>query len=121
MEMLDQPFGAPAAAAAPALTLERAFADLQAILYSVAAAPAHYRNFAVHYMRCRNALLDDGDRAVLPGFLLQCGTSEKFREFITLYDGSPAARHAFLDQALGRCRAAFGMTRGYDIFDDEDF
>lgn len=120
-ELPAQPGHAAAIAAAPALTVERAFKDLEAILYAIAAAPAHYRNFAVHYMRCRDALLAGPDRSALPGFLIQCGTSEKFREFILLYDATPRARHAFLDQALGRCRTAFGLTRSYDIFDDEDF
>lgn len=114
---------APAAAfvAAPELTVERAFKDLEAILHAIAAAPARYRNFAVHYMRCRNVLLAGEARPALPGFLIQCGASDKFREFITLYDGAVEARHAFIDQALGRCRAALGWTRAYDIFDDEDF
>lgn len=119
--MLDQPLNAAAPVVEPALTVERAFEDIETILYSVASSPAHYRNFAVHYMRCRDALLRGESRASLPGFLVQCGTSEKFREFILLYDASVEARHAFLDQALSRWRALLGWTRAYDIFDDEDF
>ena len=112
---------APPAAPAAGLTLEQALEDIEAILRAVASSPAHYRNFAVHYMRCRDALLAGAERSVLPGFLIQCGTSEKFREFILLYDASVAARHAFIDQALGRCRTSFGWSRPYDPFDDEDF
>ncbi len=119
--MLEESAKAAGVAVAPELTMAAAFKGLETILYSIAASPAHYRNFAVHYMRCRDMLLGGPERAVLPGFLFQCGTSERFREFILLYDGSVQARHAFLDQALSRCRAALGWTRSYDIFDDEDF
>ena len=118
--MLDDNLN-PSFVAAPELTSERAFKDLEAILRSIAASPSHYRNFAVHYMRCRSALLDQPGRALLPGYLLQCGTSDKFRDFIILYDASVAARHAFIDESLARCRASLGWTRAYDIFDDEDF
>ena len=103
------------------LTSERAMKDLETMLRSIAASPSHYRNFAVHYMRCRGVLLDEPGRAVLPGYLLQCGTSDKFRDFIILYDASVSARHAFIEESLERCRASLGWTRSYDIFDDEDF
>lgn len=119
--MLDEHVNGPPVVVAPELTTERALKDLETILYSVAASPSHYRNHAVHYMRCRSTLLNGDGRSALPGFLIQCGTSEKFREFIILYDASVQARHAFIDHALGRCRALFGWTRSYDIFDDEDF
>jgi hypothetical protein len=119
-DMLEDPIhGSPVAA--PELTAERAFKDLASILNSVAASPSHYRNYAVHYMRCRSALLNGQGRSHLPGFLIQCGTSEKFRDFITLYDASVPNRHAFIDHALSRCRALFGWTRSFDVFDDEDF
>lgn len=118
--MLDEPLRTQPVAP-PELTMERALKDLEAILRSVASLPSRYRNFAVHYMRCRNTLLNGDGRSALPGFLVQCGTSEKFRDFITLYDPSVEARLAFIDHALSRCRASFGWTRSYDIFDDEDF
>jgi hypothetical protein len=121
VEMLDEPLKAVPVVPAPELTMERAFKDMETILYSIAASPSHYRNFAVHYMRCRNVLLGGECRAMLPGFLIQCGTSDKFRDFVCLYDASAEARRAFLDNALSRCRAALGWTRSYDIFDDEDF
>jgi hypothetical protein len=120
MDMLEQ-VTAPPAVEAPELTSERALKDLEGILQSIASSPSHYRNFAVHYMRCRSVLLNGEARAAVPGFLIQCGTSEKFREFITLYDASVEARRAFVDHAFGRCRALFGWTPSYDIFDDEDF
>lgn len=121
--MLQESLNSTSVPAAPALTSERAFSDLETILYSIASSPSHYRNFAVHYMRCRTVLLNGPGRSAVPGFLIQCGTSEKFREFITLYDASPKPRHLFLDQALSGCRAAFGVARASvdAFFDDEDF
>jgi hypothetical protein len=116
---IQEPWQPPPAGVEPELTLERAFADLEKILYSVAASPSHYRNFAVHYMRCRNMLLRQ-DRSALPGFLVQCGTSEKFRDFIILYDATVRERHAFIADALSRCRALYG-GRTYADFDEEDF
>ncbi|CAA9519596.1 MAG: hypothetical protein AVDCRST_MAG91-2115 [uncultured Sphingomonadaceae bacterium] len=110
-----------AAPVQPELTTEQAFKDLEAILTSIASSPSHYRNFAVHYLRCREALMSGQARPALPGFLVQCGTSDKFRDFITLFDASVQARRAFLDQALGGLRASLGWTRSYDIFDDDDF
>jgi hypothetical protein len=121
MDMLDEPSQAPTIVAEPELTAERAFKDLETILYSVASSPSHYRNFAVHYMRCRGVLLRGEGRSAVPGFLVQCGTSEKFRDFITLYDASVGERHAFIGYGLTRCRALYGGTRSYDPFDDEDF
>ena len=110
-----------AAPVQPELTTERAFKDLEAILTSIASAPSHYRNFAVHYLRCRETLMSGETRSALPGFLVQCGTSDKFRDFISLFDASVQARRAFLDQALSGLRASFGWARAYDIFDDDDF
>ena len=105
----------------PEVTPQRAFEDLEPILHSLAASPTNYRNFAAAYTRCRDALLRPQTRSALPGFMIQCQTSEKFRDFISLYDGSVAARQAFISQALGRFRASLGWTRSYDVFDDEDF
>ena len=121
MSMLEEVPKSPPFVAAPELTKERAFKDLETILRAIAASPSHYRNFAVHYMRCRSVLLNEPGRAALPGYLIQCGTSDKFRDFILLYDGAVAARHAFIAESLGRCRALLGWSRPYDIFDDEDF
>ena len=120
MQILDQSWQPPPAGVEPELTLERAFADLEQMLYSIASSPSHHRSFAVHYMRCRNLVLTGQDRSALPGFLIECGTSEKFRDFITLYDASIGERHAFLEYALSRCRALYG-DRSYAGFDDEDF
>ncbi len=120
MQILEEPWQSVPASVEPELTVERAFTDLEKILYSLASSPSHYRNFAVHYMRCRNMLLNQ-DRSALPGFLVQCGTSEKFRDFIILYDASVQQRHAFIGEALSRCRALYGGRSFTDFDDDEDF
>jgi hypothetical protein len=120
-DMLDHPSPSAPTVVEPELTMERAYKDMESILYSVASSPSHYRNFAVHYMRCRSMLLGGEGRSAVPGFLVQCGTSEKFRDFISLYDASVRERHAFIAYALTRCRALYGGTRSYDAFDDEDF
>ena len=120
VETLEQALNAQSATA-PELMPERAFEDLEPILRSLAASPSDYRNFAASYTQCRDALIRPQTRSALPGFMIQCQTSEKFRDFNPLYDASVHARHAFIDQALGKCRALFGWSRSYDVFDDSDF
>lgn len=120
-DMLGEDTRAPAPVVEPELTAERAFKDLESMLLSIASSPSHYRNFAVHYLRCREKLLREATRSALPGFLIQCGTSDKFRDFITLYDPSAQARRDFINHALSGCRASLGWSRPYDIFDDDDF
>lgn len=105
----------------PELSLAESFEELEGILYLIASSPAQHRHYAVRYMRCRNRLMASEARPTLPGFMMQTGTVDKYRDFITLYDANVEARHAFLDQAFSRCRGVVGSKRPYDGFDDLDF
>jgi len=120
VETLEQALNAQSATA-PELTPERALEELEPILHSLAAPPSDYRNFAAPYTRCRDALIWSRTRSGLPGFIIQCQTSEKFRDFISLYDASVTARQAFIAESLSRCRASLGWSRSYDVFSDDDF
>lgn len=40
---------------------------------------------------------------MIPGFLSQCGSLERFREFIGLFHAKPESRKAFIDAYLERC------------------
>jgi hypothetical protein len=120
-DMLSQQMTIVVVPPEPDLTPATAFEELEAILYTVAASPPQHRKFAVRYMQCRDVLMGSELRATLPGFMLQTGTIDKYRDFITLYDRDVPARRAFLDHALGRCRALVGPKRVYDDFADLDF
>ena len=62
------------------------------------------RHWAVKYAHCRGALLQSELGAKLPGFLIQCGSLERFRDFITLYHANPDARARFVDAAFDHTR-----------------
>lgn len=63
---------------------------------------------ATRYTLCREALLRGPLRPVLPGFLQQCLTFDRFRDFIYLYHPSLNARVEMIDEAL---RASLGKAR----------
>ncbi len=76
------------------------------------------RAAALTYVQLRDRLLKDGDRH-LPGFLRQCLTIDRFRDFIFLYHHDAGARTAFITDAFGVKGRVFGMPR--DVFSDLDF
>ena len=55
---------------------------------------------ATRYTTCREVLLGSTLRPVLPGFLQQCLTFYRFRDFIHLYHPSLGARIEMIDDAL---------------------
>ncbi len=61
------------------------------------------RPWAFRYSELRSKLLESELRAKVPGFLFQCGSIERFRDFITLYHPRPESRVAFIHSALARC------------------
>ena len=69
------------------------------------------RTVAVRYQICRSALMAGALKAQLPGFVRQCVSLLKFREFIHLYDHDPAARVEFIDRSLDTCWAELGQER----------
>jgi hypothetical protein len=85
-----------------------ALEELDALLLAIAGGGAVGRGEAMRWSHCRALLLDSAYRDHLPGFVLQCGSVHKFREFITLYDALPTRRVAFLRAAMGPARAMLG-------------
>ena len=68
------------------------------------------RHLEVRYQVCRTMLMTGEFRSCLPGFVQQCISLPKFREFICLYDFEPQVRLAFIDEAMAKCRSA--MVKG---------
>ena len=61
------------------------------------------------YQVCRTALITGELRSLLPGFLTQCPSSMKFRDFIHLYDRDPEKRMTFVYRALDDCWAELNV------------
>ena len=81
---------------------------LTELLMAIAKGFVPDRSEAVLYSTCRSELLNSPYRALLPGYLVQCISVFRFRDFIGLYDASPAIRQRFVEQSLGRALAAQG-------------
>jgi len=77
--------------------------ELQDVLFAVASGQPFQRPWAFRYSELRTKLLESGLRDKVPGFLFQCGSIDRFRDFITLYHPRPESRAAFLRAALERC------------------
>lgn len=98
-----------------------ALAELRELLRTAATVTSPQRPAAVRYMHCRTALLNGELRPLMPGFLVQCLSLDKFHQFIHLYHPLPEARLAFLDEAFARCIVQAGKPTSYDVFSDPDF
>ncbi len=83
-----------------AVQMTELLTQLQEVLRAVAERGSVDRPACATYGQYRAALMASGLRSTLPGFLLQCGSLERFREFITLYHPEPRARIQFVDAAL---------------------
>ena len=78
---------------------------LHTILRHVAGGGLPSREHAVDYLHHRSHLLNSAVSNLLPGFLYQCGTIDRFRDFIYLYDPHPDMRREFVDRMIGKARA----------------
>lgn len=107
--------------AQPKPTAAEMLEEMQALLRSVASSSSLNRLWAVRYTECRAELLNSDLRPVLPGFLVQCVSINKFHDFIHLYDPSPEARVAFLDAAFETSGSQLQAKSVYDVFRDPDF
>ena len=67
------------------------------------------RHVAHRYQICRTTLLSGELELTLPGFLTQCPSSIRFRDFVHLYHRHPRRRIKFIDQLLSDCRAKLNM------------
>ncbi len=79
--------------------------ELQDVLFAIASGQPFQRPWAARYSELRTKLLESDLREKVPGFLFQCGSIDRFRDFITLYHPRPESRAAFLRAALERCWA----------------
>jgi len=84
-----------------------AYAMFDALLMTIARGLSFTRSDAMVYAQCQSRLLESAYRDRLPGFCFQCTSILKFREFISLYDGRPSAREAFIRSEMARCRNYF--------------
>lgn len=85
--------------------------EMEVIARAVARGAAPDRGSATAYLEARADLLASEIADRLPGFLLQCHSILRLREFLTLYDPEPPIRETFMMRAFARCRAAIGDTR----------
>ena len=92
------------------IDVQHALEVLEELLRGVAAGAPPNRSDANVYSSCRSDLLQSRAKALLPGFLYQCLTIFKFREFINLYDPDIVLRQAFVRRAFERCRAVLASN-----------
>ena len=81
------------------------FDRLRDLLRFVAGGEPPSREQAVTYLDCRSRLIASPQGGMLPGFLYQCGTVDRFRDFISLYDPDVDLRCEFIDRMIGKARA----------------
>lgn len=79
---------------------DTAFDQFAAITLSIAGGRALVRSDAVAWSQARETLLGSDYRDVMPGFVFQCLSIFKFRDFILLYHPDSAQRRAFLEELL---------------------
>lgn len=89
---------------------EASLVRLTELLLAIAKGFVPDRSEAVLYSACRSELLTSPYRALLPGYLVQCISVFRFRDFVGLYDPSPAVRQRFVEQSLSRALSAQGVS-----------
>ena len=77
---------------------------MHGLLCIVAQGDPPAREIAVTYANCRARLLSSSQGKMLPGFLYQCATINRFRDFIHLYDPEIPLRISFIDRMIDRAR-----------------
>ncbi len=91
-----------------------AFEELYQLLRTTAGGGVPDRAETVTYSNLRATLLDSQHASLLPGFVSQCHSLFKFREFISLYDCDPAVREAFIRTMFEKARSAFEIEGAFD-------
>ena len=89
----------------PEPDLDELLTHIRSLLVYAAQGGAVAREHAVEYLNLRQRLLDSPIGKLLPGFLYQCVTIVRFKDFISLYDPETALRVAFIDRMIDRCLA----------------
>jgi hypothetical protein len=103
------------------LTTGDALAELREYLRLAASEEPLHRFAATRYTICRDTLLHSEMRSALPGFLQQCLTIYRFRDFIHLYTPRLTERTGFVDDAIRECESRFGLRPAFDVFGDHEF
>ncbi len=104
---LPAPHLAPTAAAQASGPegVRQVFERLRVMLRGVARGELPLRECAVTYLELRSFLLASPQGGLLPGFLYQCGTVDRFRSFIVLYDPDIDLRAEFVDRMIARAQS----------------
>ena len=85
------------------MTGHQALEELHELLRTCCDNQVPPRHVANRYQGCRTTLITGELGPFLPGFLTQCPSSMKFRDFIHLYDRDPERRMTFVDRSLDDC------------------
>jgi hypothetical protein len=102
-------------------TASEALIELQALMRLAASGEPLQRLAATSYTMNRDVLLQSELRPMLPGFLLQCLTIYRFKDFIQLYSPSEQDRIAFVDAAVTACQTRANIRPAFDVFAEHDF
>ena len=98
-----------------------ALAELEDILHLAAASQTSLpRGTALRYVSLRDFLLNKA-QVPLPGFLRQCLTIDRFREFIHLYHYRAEERDEFIHRSLHATASRPAMRFVRDVFSDTEF
>lgn len=80
--------------------------EMEGLACAIARGAPTDRREATAYLAARDALLASDVAPLLPGFLIQCHSVHRLRDFLTLYDPEPELREAFMARTFDRCREA---------------
>lgn len=100
----------------PELTATEALAELHQLMRLVASGDSPQRLAATTYIACRETLLASALRPALPGFLFQCLTIFRFKDFIHLYSPNVNERIAFIEDCVRSCEVRAGLAAKFDVF-----
>jgi len=102
------------------LSADEAWLELQELLRDAASDAPPPRHMAARFTFLRDTLIRSALHPLLPGFMLQCLTLDRFRDFIRLYHPQPEARMDFLKGAF-RSRGTRRGRVSRDFLADAEF
>lgn len=106
----------------PELTTIQALAELQDLMRLAASGDySPQRLAATTYTACRDQLLKSEIGPLLPGFLRQCLTIYRFKDFIQLYSPGDKERIAFIDDSFRACDTRANLRASFDVFAERGF
>lgn len=105
----------------PELTTIQALDELQDLMRLVASGDSPQRLAATTYTACRELLLKSELGPLMPGFLRQCLTIFRFKDFIQLYAPGVEERFAFIDEAFRASDTRANLRAPFDVFAERGF